>query len=74
MAEGFSFDNLYVAAVGRWVINKKKLRGMKKGAKEQRNSKYAHAEQLKSFTRPEKVNGRTVSIWERHWNLTVSIG
>jgi hypothetical protein len=37
MAEGFSFDNLYVAAVGRWVINKKKIAGdeeRRKGAKE----------------------------------------
>jgi hypothetical protein len=36
--------------------------------------KDAHAKQLKTFTRPEEVDSRAVSIWERYLDLRVSIG
>jgi len=61
IAEGFSFDSLYV--VRMWVSGR--------DSESKEPSKDEHAEQLEAFIRPEEVDRRAVSIWE--WYLNVKV-
>lgn len=43
--------------------------GYEGNGRRERNDKDVHAEQLEAFTRPEEVDSRTISFWERHLYL-----